>query len=236
MKRTNKIFVVVVLILVILFGVGQFFAGSNPITVDPSVTANQSSTSASSTANTQVAASTQLVKYVPPLPASSTPVKEGSCWTNSIAAPFRADAWRCAVGNGISDPCFQIPQSNELLCGINPAVVHSTSTFALKLTKALPAPQVPQGLPPADWAWLIQLSDGTLCSPFTGTLPAIADDHSANYGCAPGPLGKNLLIFDDLNTSSSVWTANVGTLTQGSTSTLPAIATEEKVSIATIWQ
>lgn len=236
MKKTNKIVVIVVFALIILFGIGGFFTGSGPISVNPSTTSTQSS-GATTTAPTQtVAASTQLIKYIPPLPTSSTRVQEGSCWTNSIAAPFRSDAWRCTVGNNISDPCFQIPQSTELLCGINPTVINSTSTFALKLTKALPAPQVQQGLAPADWAWLIQLSDGTLCTPFTGTLPAIADGHSANYGCAPGPRGKNLLIFDDLNTSTSVWTASVGTLSQSGTSTLPSIATEQTVPIATIWQ
>ena len=227
MKKGNKIVVVVVLTLVVLFGVGQFFASSN---------INAPSNQATSTAPSQTAPATQVIAYVPPQPASSTPIEKGSCWTNSIAAPFRADAWRCAVGNGISDPCFQLHSStSSLLCGINPTVANSTSTFVLKLTAPLPAVQVPPGLPPSDWAWLIQLSDGTLCSPFTGTLPAIAGGQSANYDCAPGPLGNNLLIFNDLNTSSSAWTASVGTLSE-STSSLPTIASSTTVPIATIWQ
>jgi hypothetical protein len=230
MKKTSKIFVVIVLVLIILFGVGQFFT-STPTAIKPS----NSSTSPSGQTMATIPP-TQIIAYIPPQPTSSTLVEQGSCWTNSIAAPFRADAWRCAVGNGISDPCFQIPQSKNLLCNINPATPNSTSSFVLKLTQPLPAPQIPPGLAPKDWAWLIQLSDGTLCSPFTGTLPAIAGDHSANYDCAPGPLGENLLIFDDLNTSSSVWTANVGTLSTNTTSTLPTIASSTTISIATIWQ
>lgn len=232
MKKTNKIVVVVVLILVILFGVGQFFAPSSPATVNPTTGTTSTLPSSQTTPTTPP---TRLVKYIPPQPGSATRSEQGSCWTNSIAAPFRADAWRCAVGNGISDPCFQIPQSKNLLCNINPTVINSTSTFVLKLTKPLPPAQIPQGLAPADWAWLIQLSDGTLCTPFTGTLPAIANNHSANYGCAPGPMGNGLLIFDDLNTSNNIWTADVGTLSN-STSTLPTIASSKTVPIKAIWQ
>jgi hypothetical protein len=231
MKKTSKVFVVIVLMLIILFGIGQFFI-SSPSSISPSG-------SASSTTSIQTPPSnppTQIVAYVPPQPARSTLVEQGSCWTNSIAAPFRADAWRCAVGNGISDPCFQIPQSKNLLCNVNPAKPNSTSSFVLQLTKSLPPPEVPPGLAPKDWAWLIQLADGTLCTPFTGTLPAIAGDHSANYSCAPGPLGNNLLIFDDLNTSAPAWTASVGTLSTNSTSTLPTIESSTTVAIATIWQ
>jgi hypothetical protein len=229
-SNSNKIIVVVVLALVVLFGVGQFFSASNVI-----APANQ--TTSTSTQNVPVVPATQVIAYVPPQPASSTPTEKGSCWTNSIAAPFRADAWRCAVENSISDPCFEIPGSTgTLLCGIDPAVTNSTSTFVLKLTQPLPEAQVPPGLPPSDWAWLIQLGDGTLCSPFTGTLPPIAGGQSANYDCAPGPLGNNLLIFNDLNTSSSVWTASVGTISTGSTSSLPTIESSTTVPISTIWQ
>ncbi len=233
MKTANKIVVVIVFLLVLLFGVGQFFTASVPIAPSASSTQSTSGTTASST---PVIPPTTLIKYVPSQPSASIKVVNGSCWTNSIAAPFRADAWRCTVGNNISDPCFQIPNSANLLCNINPTVTNATSSFVLKLTKPLPKPQIPQGLAPKDWAWLIQLSDGTLCTPFTGTLPAIAGDHSANYSCAPGPLGDNLLIFDDLDTSRPVWTADVGTLSQNGTSTLPTIATSQTVTIAGIWQ
>jgi hypothetical protein len=230
MKGSNKAILVVVLALIILFGVGQFFAGSTPSQVNSSPTST-----ASSTPTTPSAPATQVVAYVPPQPASSTPVKQGSCWTNSIAAPFRADAWRCTVKNSISDPCFQIPNSSNLLCGINPTIENSTSTFVLKLTQALPAAEPVQGVPPSNWAWLVQLSDGTLCTPFTGTLPFTATGQSANYGCAPGALGDDLLIFGDLDNSSTVWTANIGTLSE-STSSLPTIAASSTVSVATIWQ
>jgi hypothetical protein len=231
MKGSNKIIVVVVLALVVLFGVGQFFTSNNLSSV------SSSSTASGTTQVVAAPAATAVIAYIPPQPTSSTLVESGSCWTNSIAAPFRADAWRCAVGNGINDPCFQIPNdTSSLLCGINPTVPNATSTFVLKLTKPLPTAQIPpQGSAPADWAWLIQLGDGTLCTPFTGTLPAMAGNDFASYSCAPGPLGNDLLIFNNFNTSSSVWTAEVGTLSQG-TSAEQTIATSSTVPIETIWE
>ena len=232
MKKVNKIIVVVIFIVVILFGIGQFFAfAPSSVTTGP-----QPAASPTGTAPAPAAPSTQVIAYTPPAPASSTAVESGSCWTNSIAAPFRADAWRCAVGNGIDDPCFTIPGSTStLLCNINPADPASTSTFVLRLTKPLPQSQTPQGLPPANWAWLVQLSDGTLCSPFTGTLPFTATGQTANYGCAPGPLGKDVMIFGGLNNSSSLWTAEIGTISP-SKSGPPVLASSSTVNISTVWQ
>lgn len=231
MTKTNKIIVVVVLALVVLFGVGQFFA--NPSAINPS-TSNQ--TTSTSTQTGQIPSATQIIAYAPATPASSTPVENGSCWTNSIAAPFRTDAWRCTVGNSISDPCFQLPNStSSLLCNVNPTVSNSTSTFVLHLTKPLPAPDVPPGMVPSNWAWLVQLQDGTLCTPFTGTLPITATGDAASYGCAPGPLGTDVMIFNGLNTSSSVWTAEIGTIAE-STSSLPTIASSSTVPVETVWQ
>ena len=233
MNKTNKVVVVVVLALVVLFGVGQFFAFSNPSAANP-IAGNQ--TTSTSTQSIPATPATTVISYAPSPQATSTPVENGSCWTNSIAAPFRADAWRCTVGNSISDPCFQIQNStSSLLCGINPTVHDSTSTFVLDLTKPLPAPNIPPGLPPSNWAWLIQLGDGTLCTPFTGTLPVTATGDAASYGCAPGPLGKDILIFGDLNTSSSAWTAEIGTIRQ-SAANLPIITNSSTVPIATVWQ
>ncbi|HEY5220599.1 MAG TPA: hypothetical protein VIJ29_00400 [Candidatus Paceibacterota bacterium] len=232
MNKSNKIIVVVVLALVVLFGVGQFFA--NPSTINPSA-GNQTTSTASQSSPATPA--TQVIAYVAIPPASSTPVESGSCWTNSIAAPFRSDAWRCTVGNSISDPCFQISNStSSLLCDVNPTVIDSTSTFVLKLTKPLPTPEVPPaGDVPSNWAWLIQLEGGTLCTPFTGTLPITATGEAASYGCAPGPLGDNLLIFNELNSSSSAWTAEVGTISE-TTSSLPVIASSSTVPVETVWQ
>ncbi len=218
---------VAVLCLVILFGVGRFF-------ISPATNIPVSGPGGTAQSNLSP---TQVIVYIPETPASSTPVVSGSCWTSSIAAPFRADAWRCTVGNSINDPCFEIPGSKNLLCGANPsAPTTTTSSFVLKLTKPLPAPETLQGPIPPNWAWLVQLSDGTPCSPFTGTLPIAQGDISANYGCAPqAPGGEGVLIFGDLNTSSSVWTADVGTLSV-STSSLPTVVNEKVIPVARVWQ
>ena len=234
MKRTNKIIVTVVIVLVVAFGIAQFFSFSGLSTVNPS-----SSTSTPVMSNDVVQnPATQVVVYETQQPASSTPIEKGSCWTNSIAAPFRGDAWRCTVQNSISDPCFQIPGSSNLLCGANPAKPDATSSFVLQLTKALPKSQPVQGLQPSGQAWLVELKGGTLCTPFTGTLPFTATGDAASYGCAPGPLGTEVDIFN-VNSSSTVWTADIGTLVgadANSTSGLPTISSSSTVPIAAAWE
>jgi hypothetical protein len=225
--RAQKITVIIVFFLVLLFGVGQFFARAPISNTNP----QQSNVPPTSQA-------TQVVSYVPPIPASSTPVVSGSCWTSSIAAPFRADAWRCAVGNGIQDPCFEINGSTStLLCGIDPENAASSSTFVLSLAKPLPAsnsnPAPPAG---ADWAWLVKLQDGTLCSPFEGTLPAAADGEIAIYGCAPRYKGDDRMIFGNFNTSSNLWTAEVGTLSASTSTFPPPMAASSVIPVAEVWQ
>jgi hypothetical protein len=233
MHRTNKIIIAVVIVLVAAFGVAQFFSfsGSSTVNTPPS----SSSTTASGGIQTPA---TQVVVFEPQQPASSTPIEKGSCWTNSIAAPFRGDAWRCTVGNGITDPCFQIPGSTNLLCGANPANPDATSIFVLQLTKALPQSQPVQGLQPSGQAWLVELQGGTLCTPFTGTLPFTATGDVASYGCAPGPLGTDVNIFN-INSSSTVWTADIGTLARApanSTSGLPIIIASSTVPVVAAWE
>ncbi len=145
------------------------------------------------------------------------------------------DAWRCAVGNGIEDPCFSISGSTStVLCGANPANSAATSSFVLTLQKPLPKPN-PPAVPPLNWAWLVKLTDGTVCSPFTGTLP-LADGQAAEYGCAPRYRGEDRMIFGDLNASSSVWTAEVGTISSSTSTFPPPIIASSVIPVATVWQ
>lgn len=218
------------------FVVTQFFSSGSttisPVATSSVVVVNDASTSP--TLNLTGVAATQVVQYEPSQPASSTPAVQGSCWTNSIAAPFRGDAWRCTVGNNIVDPCFQIPGTQTLLCGANPANSAATSTFVLQLTQDLPKSAPVHGLQPADQVWLIELRGGTLCSPFTGTLPFTETGDVASFGCAPGPLGKDVDVFN-INSSGTVWIADIGTLTS-STSSLPTITASSSVPITTVWR
>jgi len=220
--KAQKITVIIVFLLVILFGVGQFFARA-PIQSD-----NQQNSSLA----------TQVITYIAPAPASSTPVIRGSCWVSSVAAPSRADAWRCAVGNGIQDPCFEINGSTStLLCGVNPDDPESSSTFVLSLTKPLPAPDVISASVLGNWGWLVKLQDGTLCSPFEGTRPFDAAGEVAEYGCAPqSPGGPAWDIFGDLNSSSSLWTAEIGMLSASTSTFPPPLVASSVVPVVEVWQ
>ena len=216
MKRANKFIVIIVFLMVVLFGVGQFFAGSLNVPA-PSTNSGQ-------------ATPTQVIAYAPTVPASSTPVKRGSCFANSIAAPYRADAWRCTVGNAISDPCFAIAGGSNLLCGANPAIANPSSTFVLQLTKPLPNMATPSSTP-SNWAWDIQLANGTLCAPFTGTLPFTATGDIARYSCNDGSL-----IFGDINNAGNIWMAEVGSLSTATSTFPPVIITSSTVPVSIVWQ
>ncbi len=228
MKQGNKIAIVIVLGLVVLFGAGQFFTASVTPVSQQSAVSNQQSAAGSQPAPTQVLA------YAPPVLASGPKIESGSCWTGSIAAPYRKDAWRCAVGDGISDPCFQIPNNTNLICGVDPQ--DPSSAFILQPTKPLPAPNAIEGPVPTNWGWLVELQGGTLCSPFTGTRPFAAGGESANYSCAPGTLGNDVMIFGDLNASSSVWTAKVGTLSTSTKVFPPKLENAQVVNVVAVWQ
>lgn len=221
----QKLFVVIVLILVLLFGVGQFFAGSL-----------NTGTQQAANPTTPVTQPTQVVAYVPQPLASSTPVKKGSCFASSIAAPYRTDAWRCTVGNAISDPCFVIPSDSgqELACGANPAAIGTSTVFTLQLTKPLPAASTSTQPIPSNWAWLVQLADGTICTPFTGTLPFTAAGDVAKYSCNGG-VGESM-IFGDLNDASATWTAEVGSLSTSTKVFPPIITVSSTVPVFAVWQ
>ncbi|MBV8137250.1 MAG: hypothetical protein JO121_16720 [Deltaproteobacteria bacterium] len=119
---------------------------------------------------------TQVTWFSPSVP--SGPIQEGSCWTRSIAAD-RPGAWRCIVGNGIHDPCFQVaPIENEVICDANPVL--GKSGFVMKLTTPLPLVTTP---PTASASpWILELKDGSVCERFTGTRPAV-NNQPAVWSC-----------------------------------------------------
>jgi hypothetical protein len=224
-ETKRKILIIIVLLLVILFGVGQFFAGGNVNT------ANQQSPS---TPNTNPLA-TQIITYTPNVPASSTPTVKGSCFANSVAAPYRSDAWRCMAGNAISDPCFGIAGTSNVLCGADPASANTSSSFVMEATNQLPAWQAPSGTIPSYWAWLVELDDGTVCSPFTGTRPFTATGQVAMYSCNGQAAGEDM-IFGDLNNATGTWTAEVGSLSTSTKIFPPVIVASATVPVFAVWQ
>lgn len=178
------------------------------------------------TTSTPPAAPTQIIKYAVPisLPTSSV---SGYCWTNSIAAPYRTDAWRCMVGNSIQDPCFTAA-SGSVFCPENPA---NNAGLLIKLTKPLPAPESVTST--GNWAWRLELANGVFCEPFTGTRPFI-DGQMGTYSCAAGTDNQNLMLMGDLNASSSVWTAEEAVITQSGNNY--SISSSSTVPVEIAWQ
>lgn len=190
-------------------------------------------------------AATRVVFYVPPpalvarLEAHARP---GACWTHSIAAPYRQDAWRCLVGNAIADPCFEAAPTGGgpeyLLCGANPADPAAAHTFDLRLTRPLPRGKSTAAAPHPDAAaaWLVQLADGRLCRPFTGTRPFASSGVVAEFGCGPLPGDESpTYIFGGLNRNPRTWTAKTGTLRQAGRR-LPSLGAAHTTAIAAVWR
>jgi hypothetical protein len=123
-----------------------------------------------------VVSQTNVIRFMPEVPSGD--IRDGSCWTESIAVT-RSGAWRCAVGNSISDPCFAVPPNREqLVCGANPAL--KNSGFLLKLTKPLPKRS---GHERKAEPWVFRLADNSVCEAMTGTM-AIVNEEPARWSCA----------------------------------------------------
>ena len=123
-----------------------------------------------------IVSQTSVIRFAPEVPSGD--VREGSCWTESIAIG-RSGAWRCTVGNSISDPCFTIPANpGELVCGANPAL--KRGGFILKLTKPLPkSSRLGRKAEP----WVFRLADNSICEAMTGTLSPV-NGEPARWSCA----------------------------------------------------
>jgi hypothetical protein len=119
---------------------------------------------------------TEVIRFMPGVPSGDA--REGSCWTESIAIT-RSGAWRCMVGNAISDPCFTIAgKRGQLVCDANPAL--KTDGFVLKLTKPLPKSTHPEQKAEP---WVFRLADNSICEAMTGTLSPV-NGEPARWTCA----------------------------------------------------
>ncbi len=174
-----------------------------------------------------VAVGTSIIHFVPSINQASEPNEQGSCWTGSIAAPFRTDAWRCMTGNQLADPCFEISGTNKLLCS---PTGNDSDNFILTLTEALPAP-IPASPPiPTNWAWKFLLTNGVVCTPFTGTGTLTADKQEGYYGCS-----DSTTILGNLDNSMPLWTAKDAILS-GATNGLPTVISSKSIAIKAVWQ
>lgn len=170
---------------------------------------------------------TKVAKYVP----QEVPLgeREGQCFVNSIAQPYRDDAWRCLAGNEIKDPCFYLPSKDTVVCDTNP--YSTTAGFRLRMAGILPMPAAT--VPAKDnWGWLILLEDGTVCSPFTGTTPML-EGQVAAFGCVSADASQNIVLLGELKTGK-IWTATKAIFViEGGK---PVIKSSQEARVKEVWQ
>ncbi|MEZ4768045.1 MAG: DPP IV N-terminal domain-containing protein [Caldilineales bacterium] len=170
-----------------------------------------------------VITATQVITYTPGPPTGEP--QAGRCWVNSLAA-WRADAWRCFVGNSIYDPCLAV--DGDVICGASP--VTSEASFALDLSEPLPPASVP--VDTTGHAWLVELSDGAVCEFATGATGGV-DGERINYLCASPDPGQRVVILGDLQ-PGAVWTAQRAVLS----GSMPDLVVAESVLMParTVWR
>jgi len=172
-----------------------------------------------------IVSATSVIQFMPAIPGGD--VQQGSCWTESIAVT-RPGAWRCSVGNGISDPCFTLPgKRGELVCGADPAL--KTEGFVLKLTKPLPkSTRSNQKAEP----WVFRLADNSICEAMTGTLSPV-NGEPARWACA-------IHIRDQVRPAGLVTALTPGKIWMADKFPESAIGTHgaeaEKVPVKVVWE
>lgn len=226
-KSSTAIFVAVVAILIIcvLAGLLYYYSVAS-VPVPPQMNSGQQSVKPV-VKEKQPEETTDIISFKVPDELPKT-VKWGSCFASSVSAPYRQDAFRCSDGNQIFDPCFATPDKKSVYCKEDPL---KQDSFVIKLTKVLPKTQVPMVL--ENWAWFLQLKDGTICSPFTGTRPFYGQNQVGYYGCTSNDKTQQIVILGELE-SGSPWKANKAIMIKvGAKWT---IKSAEKVNVATVWQ
>ena len=174
---------------------------------------------------------TKIITFIPPIPSEK---REGSCWTNSNIIQ-RSDAWRCMIGNEIFDPCYTAQDKTTIVCDSKPDIA-KPSGFVLKLTKPLPASDLPIGS--SSSASMVELEDGTICEAISGASGATdgVRTERISYSCRMS--SKNFVIFRDL-IPGKVWIAEKGILVEQKTNDdLPPMLVKDiqKVKIRNVWQ
>jgi hypothetical protein len=145
-------------------------------------------------------APTSVVHFTPPATLPDR-VERGSCATTSLAAGYRADAFRCRTGNAIHDPCFSTSFAGHVLCDVDPRNPASGRLVAL----SAPLPPVVAASGAGARAWFFELSDGSTCQPLTGDRREI-DGTIEVYACRFGSSGEADAVLGDLDSSAAVWT------------------------------
>jgi len=175
---------------------------------------------------------TRVTTYVPVVP--SAPKRSGSCWTRSIAAPSRADAWRCMLGNEIYDPCFSPKTPGVVVCDVEP--LSGGRGFAVRLTKPLPTHE-PLFTARLALPWIVQLANGEVCVPLTGTHELFGKE-SIGYECSASrearANGAETGLIDGSIVPGTVWHARLATFRIPRSGTLSG--TVRVVPLAAVWR
>lgn len=232
---------IIITAVAILFIIGlafayYYFTVTVPAVAEPTAPGNESAatntlpqeTLPQETTQPVIEPSTTVIFYTIPL-IENMQEQQGSCTMSSVAEPYRQDAWKCQVGKTTYDPCFSTAETDKVVCQPNP--IDQENIFAIKLTSPLPEPTVPETTQ-NNWAWFVQLEDGSLCSPYTAKRPLI-DGEAAFYGSAIKD-GKRFVLIGDLNNSAKMWTATKKNLIKSGTAWV--VESTETVNIQTVWQ
>jgi len=126
----------------------------------------------------------------------------GNCWTGSLAQSGRSDAWRCMMGDNISDPCYAGYLSNEHVAVCS--VPFSSHVVVIKLTAPLSSSDANQSTGTRGDPSELELGDGARCEMLTGTTDAIKGMR-LNYGC----YGDKESVYGDPDRSASLWKVHV---------------------------
>jgi hypothetical protein len=170
---------------------------------------------------------TEIILFSPPeiLPEI---IKQGDCLA-SVAQPYRQDAFKCKVLTDLYDPCFVTNQKDTLFCKTNPIL---GDIVAIKNIKALPTISLPKDVK-INWAWFIELEDGTYCSPYIATRP-IVDGRLVYYGCKSAIKDQTIVLTGELNNQELLWKAKKAIVVKNGVNW--KVQTSEDVDIKTVWQ
>lgn len=123
-------------------------------------------------------------------------VESGYCGTSSNVTR-RWDAWRCAVGNNVYDPCFSSPLAFGLVvCPI------PWADTGIEITLTRPLPKSTRTAVPslAMQPWALQTASGAQCARGSGAS-AVVHGKRLNYSC-----GTNAGLWGFPNRASEPWT------------------------------
>jgi hypothetical protein len=106
--------------------------------------------------------------------------RRGHCSSSSESA-LHSDAWRCATGNELADPCFSTSAAAATV--VCPEAPWKDTGIEIRLTKPLPHAETGRGAPSLrSRPWALELYDGQRCVYATGATNVV-EGQRLNYFC-----------------------------------------------------